>query len=102
MARPTRVALALGSGGARGYAHIGVIRELVARDFEIVSVAGSSMGALVGGLHCAGHLDDYVDWIAGLRQLDVVRVAATGSWIRLDGVFGTLYAPRPGGLARLP
>lgn len=36
------------------------------------------------------------------RQLDVVRVAATGSWIRLDGVFGTLYAPRPGGLARLP
>lgn len=36
------------------------------------------------------------------RQLDVVRVAATGSWIRLDGVFGTLYSPRPGGLARLP
>ncbi|SDU56544.1 patatin-like phospholipase family protein [Gordonia westfalica] len=74
MARPSRVALALGSGGARGYAHIGVIAELEERGFEIVTVAGSSMGALVGGLHCAGRLDDYVDWISGLSQLDVVRL----------------------------
>ncbi|GAC68645.1 patatin-like phospholipase family protein [Gordonia soli] len=74
MARPTRVALALGSGGARGYAHIGAIHELTDRGFEIVTVAGSSMGALVGGLHCAGRLDDYVDWIGGLSQLDVVRL----------------------------
>ncbi|WP_238423581.1 patatin-like phospholipase family protein [Gordonia sp. 'Campus'] len=74
MARPSRVALALGSGGARGYAHIGVIAELEARGFEIATVAGSSMGALVGGLHCAGKLDDYVDWISGLSQLDVVRL----------------------------
>ena len=42
MARPSRVALALGSGGARGYAHIGVIAELEARGFEIVTVAGSN------------------------------------------------------------
>ena len=49
-----RVALALGSGGARGYAHIGVIDELHARGYEIVGVAGSSMGALVGGLQAAG------------------------------------------------
>ncbi|AFR48048.1 patatin-like phospholipase family protein [Gordonia sp. KTR9] len=74
MARPSRVALALGSGGARGYAHIGVIAELEARGFEIVTVAGSSMGALVGGLYCAGKLDDYVDWISDLSQLDVVRL----------------------------
>ncbi|MFT4396030.1 patatin-like phospholipase family protein [Gordonia lacunae] len=74
MARPSRVALALGSGGARGYAHIGVIAELEERGFEIVTVAGSSMGALVGGLYCAGKLDDYVDWISGLSQLDVVRL----------------------------
>ncbi|AZZ83131.1 patatin-like phospholipase family protein [Gordonia alkanivorans] len=74
MARPSRVALALGSGGARGYAHIGVIAELEARGFEIVTVAGSSMGALVGGLYCAGKLDDYVDWTSGLSQLDVVRL----------------------------
>ena len=74
MARSTRVALALGSGGARGYAHIGVVAELDARGYEIVSVAGSSMGALVGGLYCAGRLDDYVDWISGLSQLDVMRL----------------------------
>ena len=50
MAGPARVALALGSGGARGYAHIGVIQVLEERGYEIVSVAGSSMGAAVGGL----------------------------------------------------
>ncbi|EUA29871.1 patatin-like phospholipase family protein [Mycobacterium xenopi 4042] len=43
-----RVALALGSGGARGYAHIGVINELQERGYQIVGIAGSSMGALVG------------------------------------------------------
>jgi NTE family protein len=45
-----RVALALGSGGARGYAHIGVTDELRHRGYDIVGIAGSSMGALVGGL----------------------------------------------------
>lgn len=68
------MALALGSGGARGYAHIGVIAELEDRGFSLVSVAGSSMGALVGGLYCAGGLDEYVDWISGLSQLDVMRL----------------------------
>ncbi|MDL9938250.1 patatin-like phospholipase family protein [Gordonia sp. ABSL1-1] len=74
MARPTRVALALGSGGARGYAHIGVIGELEARGYETVAVAGSSMGALVGGLYCAGKLDEFSDWVTGLTQRDVVRL----------------------------
>ncbi|MFW0795621.1 patatin-like phospholipase family protein [Gordonia sp. CPCC 205515] len=74
MAKSTRVALALGSGGARGYAHIGVITELQSRGFDVVTVAGSSMGALVGGLHCAGKLDEYVEWITGLTQFDVVRL----------------------------
>jgi NTE family protein len=50
---PTRVALALGSGGARGYAHIGVIEALRARGYDIVGIAGSSMGAVVGGLEAA-------------------------------------------------
>ncbi|MGV9824184.1 patatin-like phospholipase family protein [Gordonia sp. NPDC003429] len=74
MARPSRVALALGSGGARGYAHIGVLAELDARGYDVVAVAGSSMGALVGGLYCAGGLDDYETWISGLNQLDVMRL----------------------------
>jgi NTE family protein len=74
MAAPRRIALALGSGGARGYAHIGAIQVLEERGYEIVAVAGSSMGALVGGLHAAGRLDEYADWSVGLSQLDVVRL----------------------------
>jgi NTE family protein len=69
-----RVALALGSGGARGYAHIGAIQVLEERGFEIVTVAGSSMGALVGGLHAAGKLETYTDWARDLTQLDVIRL----------------------------
>lgn len=56
MNRRTGVALALGSGGARGHGHIGAIAVPEERGYEIASVAGSSMGALVGGLHAAGGL----------------------------------------------
>jgi NTE family protein len=69
-----RVALALGSGGARGYAHIGVINELHDRGHEIVGIAGSSMGALVGGLEAAGKLDEYALWASSLTQRAVLRL----------------------------
>jgi NTE family protein len=69
-----RVALALGSGGARGYAHIGVINELRDRGYEIVGIAGSSMGALVGGLQAADKLDDFTDWAKSLTQRAVLRL----------------------------
>ncbi|MBP2450563.1 patatin-like phospholipase family protein [Mycolicibacterium lutetiense] len=69
-----RVALALGSGGARGYAHIGVIHELQSRGHEIVGISGSSMGALVGGLHAAGRLDDFAEWARTLTQRAVLRL----------------------------
>ena len=69
-----RVALALGSGGARGYAHIGVIEELHERGHEIVGIAGSSMGALVGGLEAAGRLDRYTAWASSLTQRAIVRL----------------------------
>jgi NTE family protein len=69
-----RIALALGSGGARGYAHIGVINELHERGYEIVGVAGSSMGALVGGLHAAGKLDEFAHWAGSLTQRAVLRL----------------------------
>jgi len=69
-----RVALALGSGGARGYAHIGVIAELRDRGYQIVGVSGSSMGALVGGLHAAGALDEFTDWAKALSQSAVLRL----------------------------
>lgn len=69
-----RIALALGSGGARGYAHIGAIEALEERGHEIVSIAGTSMGALVGGLRAAGKLRGYTDWARSLTQRDVLRL----------------------------
>lgn len=69
-----RVALVLGSGGARGYAHIGVIHELRARGHEVVGIAGSSMGALVGGLEAAGKLDEFAVWAGALTQRAVLRL----------------------------
>lgn len=69
-----RVALALGSGGARGYAHIGVINELRSRGYEVVGVAGSSMGALVGGLLAAGSLEEFTEWSLTLTQRAVLRL----------------------------
>lgn len=70
----TRVALALGSGGARGYAHIGVIEELCDRGYQVVGLAGSSMGALVGGLHAAGSLAEFAQWATTLTQRAVLRL----------------------------
>lgn len=70
--RPS-VSLVLGSGGARGLAHIGVIQFLEERGYRIESIAGSSMGALVGGIHAAGELDAYRDWVCALRRTDVLR-----------------------------
>jgi len=69
-----RVALVLGSGGARGYAHIGVIRELRDRGYRIAGISGSSMGALVGGLEAAGKLDDFAYWARSLTQRAVLRL----------------------------
>jgi NTE family protein len=67
------VSLVLGSGGARGLAHIGVIQWLEAQGYRIESISGASMGALVGGIHAAGKLDSYRDWVCALRRTDVVR-----------------------------
>lgn len=57
------VSLVLGSGGARGLAHIGVIDWLLENDYRIAAVSGCSMGALIGGLYAAGSLDAYRDWL---------------------------------------
>ena len=72
--RGKRISLVLGSGGARGYAHIGVIEELEARGYEIVCISGSSMGALIGGLYACGKLRDYKEWVLGLDTLDVAAL----------------------------
>ncbi|MGB5602030.1 MAG: patatin-like phospholipase family protein, partial [Gammaproteobacteria bacterium] len=68
------VSLVLGAGGARGYAHIGVIGWLQDHGFDIQSIAGSSMGALIGGIYAAGKLDTYTEWIRALEQTDVLQL----------------------------
>lgn len=93
-ARRKRVALVLGAGGARGLAHIGVIEALEARGFEIAAIAGSSMGALVGGIHAAGKLEAYRDWADRLVRNDVLRLLdvtfGASGLIRGERVIGTL------------
>ncbi|RUR36024.1 patatin-like phospholipase family protein [Vreelandella populi] len=74
MSSGKKVALVLGSGGARGYAHIGVIEALEARGFEIVSISGCSMGALIGGIYASGKLPEYREWVCNLDYLDVLRL----------------------------
>jgi len=65
------VSLVLGSGGARGMAHIGIIHWLEEHDYKIESISGCSMGALVGGFHATGKLDNYT---AFLRDLDTIGI----------------------------
>jgi NTE family protein len=89
--RRTRVAVALGGGGARGYAHIGILEVLEERGYDVVSVAGSSMGALVGGLYAADGLDAFAAWVRGLTPRDVLRLydlapSAPGA-IRAERIF---------------
>ncbi len=66
--------MALGSGGARGYAHIGVIQVLQERGYDIVGIAGSSMGALVGGVQAAGRLNELAEWATSLTQRTILRL----------------------------
>ncbi|WP_204163570.1 patatin-like phospholipase family protein [Nocardioides gilvus] len=74
MTSPTRISLALGGGGARGYAHIGVIQVLEERGYEIVGISGTSIGALVGGIHAAGQMDTFTDWVTSLTTRDMIRL----------------------------
>ncbi|MCB1924248.1 MAG: patatin-like phospholipase family protein [Gammaproteobacteria bacterium] len=67
------ISLVLGSGGARGLAHIGVIRVLEREGWKIGTIAGSSIGALIGGFYAAGKLDDYADWVQELTEFNVLR-----------------------------
>lgn len=74
MSSKQTVSLVLGSGGARGYAHIGVIEELLKHNYEIKSISGSSMGALIGALYACGKLGEYKEWVLGLDLFDVATL----------------------------
>lgn len=68
------LSLVLGSGGARGLAHIGVIHWLEEQGFTIKSISGCSIGALVGGIYAAGKLDEFEDWVRGITKKDMVKL----------------------------
>ena len=68
------VSLILGSGGARGLAHIGVIQWLEENDYKIESISGCSMGSLIGGFYAAGKLDIFTKWIKSLDVLDMLKL----------------------------
>lgn len=68
------VALVLSSGGARGLAHIGVIEELEAQGYHITSIAGTSMGALIGGFYAAGRLSEFREWMKTIDRRKMVEL----------------------------
>ena len=74
MSESRTVSLALGSGGARGLAHIGVIEVLNDEGFDIANIAGSSMGACVGGIYCAGKMEVFRDWILKINKRETFRL----------------------------
>ena len=91
--KPT-ISLILGSGGARGLAHIGVIREFENAGYEITAISGCSMGAVIGGIYAADELDAYEDWARQIRRVDVIRLMDL-SWsksglLKGDKVISTL------------
>ena len=81
MASGKTVSLILGSGGARGLAHIGVIHWLEENGYDIRSISGCSMGALIGGIYAAGKLDIYTEWVRAISKTDILKL--------LDISFGT-------------
>lgn len=89
-----RVSLVLGSGGARGAAHIGVIRWLEEHQYDIRSVSGCSIGALVGGVYAAGKLDEFEDWICAITEREMFRLMGlawqTSGLLKGDRIIDTL------------
>src|SRR5262245_9562853 len=65
--RPT-IGLAMGGGAARGFAHVGVLRTLLKHGIKPEIIAGTSMGAVVGGCYAAGQLDGLQDWARRLTR----------------------------------
>ncbi len=68
------ISLVLSGGGARGLAHIGVIEELEKRGYEIKSICGTSMGAMIGGIYACGKLQEFKTWILNLNRFSLFRL----------------------------
>lgn len=88
------VSLVLGSGGARGLAHIGVIHWLEENGYQIKSISGCSVGAMIGGIYAAGKLDEFEKWVRAITKLDILALLDL-SWsrsglVRGDKIINTL------------
>lgn len=69
-----KVSLVLSGGGARGIAHIGVLEELEKQGYEIHAIAGTSMGAVVGGIYAAGKLKEFKKWILDINKINIFKL----------------------------
>ena len=78
------VSLVLGSGGARGLAHIGVIRWLEENNYKITSISGCSMGALIGGIYALGKLGNYEKWVLAVTKRDIFSLLDFS--LQIDGL----------------
>ena len=88
------VSLVLGSGGARGLAHIGVIRWLEQHGYQIKSISGCSIGALVGGAYAAGKLEEFETWVRAINKVDILNLLdfswRTSGLVKGDRIINTL------------
>jgi NTE family protein len=88
------VGLALGSGSARGWSHIGVLMELEAMGIKPGVVAGTSIGALVGAVYVSGQIKDFADWVSKLSVRDVVGLldfTLSGGVVKGEKLFGHFH-----------
>ena len=94
------ISLVLSGGGARGLAHIGVIEELERQNFKINSIVGTSMGALVGGIHAMGKLQEFKEWIVKLNRYSFLRLIdfsfKNGGFIKGEKILNILSMAIPG------
>jgi NTE family protein len=89
-----KISLVLSGGGARGYTHIGVIKELKRQGFKIISIAGTSMGALIGALEACGKLEIYENWVTNIDVMDMVKFLnnpfSKNGWLNSDKIFNKI------------
>lgn len=101
------IALVLGSGGARGIAHIAIIEELIKAGYSIKSIAGSSIGAVIGAIYAGGNLTGYKNWLSKLNYWDVFRLmdfsVSSSGFIKGEKVFKIIdpFVPK-GNIEHLP
>lgn len=85
--KPPKIGLVLGSGGARGYAHIGVLRAIEEAGIEVTAIAGCSMGGIIGALHAAGCSSSQIlEMWQGLEPLKLIDRSAMGGLIGGRGI----------------